>query len=184
MATRMRQRPCIKHFSHSHPLRPVEVKEEAEIICCGCELDLCGSAYKCTKSKCEFFLHRSCFELPRELNHNSHSHHLLTLVSSPCSEDDNNRYSCNACGDYGTGFAYQCSSCKFNLHIGCALLPKTLKHVDHNHELSLVFSSSSDKGAARFTCDACSKVIPEGFWFYYCPDCDYGTDLLCTIPLC
>ncbi|KAF9665450.1 hypothetical protein SADUNF_Sadunf16G0123800 [Salix dunnii] len=111
-------RPCVRHFSHSHPLRPVDVKEEEEIICSGCELDLSGSAYKCTKSICDFFLHKSCFELPRELEHPSHPQHLLVLLSSPPCDDS--KFTCNACADYGTSFAYHCTTCHFNLHVGNA----------------------------------------------------------------
>ncbi|KAJ9158689.1 hypothetical protein P3X46_024250 [Hevea brasiliensis] len=176
------RRPCIKHSSHSHPLRPVDVKEEEEIICSGCELDLSGSAYKCSKSKCDFFLHKSCFELPGELEHNSHSQHLLTLL--PCPPNHDSKFTCNACGDYGTAFTYHCLTCQFNLHVGCAFLPNTIKHVDHNHPLTLFYSSSMERGCTTFTCDACSKDVPQSHWIYYCPDCDYGTDLACTIPQC
>ncbi|KAG8646892.1 hypothetical protein MANES_09G038700v8 [Manihot esculenta] len=102
------RRPCIKHFSHSHPLRPVDVKEEEELVCSGCELDLSGSAYKCSKSNCEFSLHKSCFELPGELEHNTHSQHLLTLLPSPPKHDS--KFTCDACGDYGTVFTYHANS--------------------------------------------------------------------------
>jgi hypothetical protein len=174
-------RPCVKHFSHSHPLRPVDVKEEEEIICSGCELDLSGSAYKCTKSTCDFFLHKSCFELPRELEHTSHPQHLLVLLSSPPGDDS--KFTCNACGDYGTSFAYHCATCQFNLHVGCAFLPKTMKHVDHNHPLTLLYSTNFlDKEGLVFTCDVCRKEVSQTSWVYYCLDCDYGTDLHCTTP--
>ncbi|EEF50215.1 uncharacterized protein LOC8289306 [Ricinus communis] len=175
-------RPCVKHFSHSHPLRPADVKEDEEIICFGCELDLSGSAYKCSKSKCVFLLHKSCFELPKELQHDSHSEHLLTLLPSP--PQDDSKFTCNACGDYGTAFAYHCAVCRFNLHVGCAFLPKNIKHVDHSHPLTLFYSSLMERGSTSFTCDACRKKVSQGYWIYYCPECDYGTDLACTIPEC
>ncbi|KAK8562597.1 hypothetical protein V6N13_018820 [Hibiscus sabdariffa] len=52
---------------------------------------------------------------------------------SPSSRDyhDARFFLCDACDDYGTGFDYHCSVCEFDLHVGCARLPKTIKHVDH-----------------------------------------------------
>ncbi|CAL1379698.1 unnamed protein product [Linum trigynum] len=196
------RRPCVKHFSHSHPLRPVEVKEEEELICSGCELDLSGSAYRCRKSSSccdDFYLHRSCFELPKVLqlpmDHVSGHQHPMLLLDTPPKEDDDDEYPkfvCNACGDYGTGFTYRCSStsCQsFNLHVTCAFLPNTIKHVDHQHPLSLFSSStsldikgisSSSSSSSIFTCDVCRKQVPQNCWIYYCSECDYGTDLACT----
>ncbi|CAN1169012.1 hypothetical protein LINPERHAP2_LOCUS28156, partial [Linum perenne] len=150
----MRRRPCVKHFSHAHPLRPIDVKEEEELICSGCELDLYGSAYTCSKSACEFYLHSSCFDLPKQLqfppDHVSRHQHPLVLLPSPSrengDEDEYPKFVCNACGDYGTGFTY--SSETFNLHVTCAFLPDVIK-----------------------------KQVPENCWIYYCLECDYGTDL-------
>ncbi|KAK3224043.1 hypothetical protein Dsin_011068 [Dipteronia sinensis] len=94
-------RPAVKHLNHCHALRPFDAKEEDEIICSGCELDLKNSsAFKCTKSECDFFLHKECFRLPRELQHKFHPDHPLKLLFSlPYSEG---MFTCNACGDYGT----------------------------------------------------------------------------------
>ncbi|KAF2601986.1 hypothetical protein F2Q70_00028829 [Brassica cretica] len=59
------RKPSVRHPSHNHPLRGHKALAEEEIICSGCELDLIGAAFKCTKSECDYFLHKSCFELPR-----------------------------------------------------------------------------------------------------------------------
>ncbi|KAM1781221.1 hypothetical protein EV1_039199 [Malus domestica] len=73
----------VKHFNHCHELCPFQVQEEDDeiIICSGCDLELMmnsgASAYKCSKSKCEFYLHDLCFELPRQIKHKSHPQHPL-----------------------------------------------------------------------------------------------------------
>ncbi|KAK2637149.1 hypothetical protein Ddye_031947 [Dipteronia dyeriana] len=77
-------RPAVKHISHCHALCPFNAKEEDEIICSGCELDLKNSsAFKCTKSECDFFLHKECFQLPREVQHKFHPDHPLKLLFNP-----------------------------------------------------------------------------------------------------
>ncbi|KAF2602908.1 hypothetical protein F2Q70_00028830 [Brassica cretica] len=60
------RKPSVRHPSHNHPLRGHKALAEEEIICSGCDLDLIGAAFKCTKSECDYFLHKSCFELPQK----------------------------------------------------------------------------------------------------------------------
>ncbi|XWS40149.1 hypothetical protein CRYUN_Cryun18bG0115400 [Craigia yunnanensis] len=123
----------LNHFNHSHPLRPIRVKAEEELICSGCGVDLSGPAYKCSKSNCEFLLHSSYFTLEAVIEHESHLDHPLTLLSTPLKHYRNKRFICIACGNYGTSFDNHCSSCDdfADLHVGCASLPITMKHVDH-----------------------------------------------------
>ncbi|XWS67775.1 hypothetical protein CRYUN_Cryun04dG0034300 [Craigia yunnanensis] len=180
------RRSCVNHFSHKHPLRPIKVEAEEELICSGCGLDLSGSALKCSKSNCEFILHKSCFNLEPVLQHNYHPDHPLTLLSTPPKYYRNKLFICDACGDHGTSFDYHCSSCQLDLHVGCAFSPKTMNHVDHQHPLTLFYSSSCNRGNdnVTFICDVCNEVVPKKHWVYYCEKCDYGTHLLCTIPAC
>ncbi|KAJ4904227.1 Cysteine/Histidine-rich C1 domain family protein [Raphanus sativus] len=114
-------RPSVRHPSHNHPLRIFKSQEEDEIICSGCELDLIGQAFKCTKKDCDYFLHKSCFDLPRETNHKSHLNHPLTLLHSP---PYGHSYTCDACGQYGSGFTYNCSECQYDVHVGCVFIPE------------------------------------------------------------
>ncbi|XP_044489342.1 uncharacterized protein LOC123213810 [Mangifera indica] len=174
-------RQTVKHFSHQHPLRPFEPKDQDEIICSGCELDLLissSSAYRCTKSNCDYFLHKSCFELPRELQHKFHPAHPLILLSSPAY--DCGRFICNACDDYGTAFNYHCPTCKYDLHVACSKLPHTLNVEHDDHPLALFSSSSCDRGIETFVCDNCNCIVRKTRWVYYCPDCDYGMDICCA----
>ncbi|EOX97763.1 hypothetical protein QUC31_015515 [Theobroma cacao] len=104
-------RSCVNHLSHNHPLRPIEVKAEEELICSGCGLELSGSAYKCSKSNCQFLLHKSRFILEPVLEHKSHPDHPLTLLFPSPQIYRNEWFICNACCDLGTSFDYHCSSC-------------------------------------------------------------------------
>ncbi|CAN8276959.1 unnamed protein product [Cochlearia groenlandica] len=167
-------RQSVRHPSHNHPLRVYKSKEEDEIVCSGCELDLIGQAFKCIKSECDFFLHKSCFDLPSEINHKSHKDHPLTLLYFP--PDDSYIYTCHACDQYGSGFTYHCSKCKYNLHVGCANFHETIECEDHEHPLVLLYCTPS-KGheGTIFTCSACEDTISEDLWVYYCKECDYGT---------
>ncbi|CAK9183821.1 unnamed protein product [Ilex paraguariensis] len=63
----------LQHFSHEHPLIPMEVPKEkgGQVTCCaGCLKPILGAAYSCTaisnttNTACYFFLHKRCAELP------------------------------------------------------------------------------------------------------------------------
>ncbi|KAB2064161.1 hypothetical protein ES319_A09G001700v1 [Gossypium barbadense] len=177
-------RPCVKHYSHNHPLRPIDqIQEDEELVCSGCGLQVIGSTLMCTKSDCDFLLHKSCFKLNPLLLHQSHPNHFLQLLPTP--PRNANFFICDACNDYGTGFDYHCSLCKFNLHVGCSRLPKTVNHMDHQHLLTLYYSFSCiDHNITSFVCDVCGQHLENKLWVYYCDKCDYGIHSRCTIPHC
>jgi hypothetical protein len=52
--------------------------EENEVVCSRCDKSVCGPAYKCPLYN--FFLHKSCAELPLEIKHPVHPNHTLILV--------------------------------------------------------------------------------------------------------
>ena len=64
----VRRRPSTVHstFSHPHSLFLVDNKDGIECKACGSACS--GLAYGCTKY-CNFFLHKSCAEFPREIRH-------------------------------------------------------------------------------------------------------------------
>ncbi|KAF3498559.1 hypothetical protein DY000_02053986 [Brassica cretica] len=127
-------RPSVRHPSHNHPLRVFKAQNEDEIICSGCELDLTGQAFKCTKQS----------------------------------------YECDACGEYGSGFTYNCSVCKYDVHVGCAFIPETVDREDHKHPLTLLYKIPCEDGK-MYVCDVCEEEVSENLWTYYCKECDYGT---------
>ncbi|CAH8265932.1 unnamed protein product [Arabidopsis lyrata] len=167
-------RPSVRHPSHNHPLRVFKARDKDEVVCSGCELELTGQAFKCMKSDCDYFLHKSCFDLPRETNHKSHPNHSLTLLHSP---PYGQSYTCDACGEYGSGFTYNCSECQYDVHVGCAFIPETVEREDHEHPLTLLYNTpcKGREDGAKFICDVCEEDMSENLWVYYCKECDYGT---------
>ncbi|KAI8558901.1 hypothetical protein RHMOL_Rhmol04G0132400 [Rhododendron molle] len=122
-----------------------------------------ADALRCTTCY-SFFLHKSCGELPREMNHLGH-HLKLNSAYAPC----------DACGQSKASLRYSCSSCAFCLDSGCASLPETIEHTSlHQHPLTLLPKLSV------FCCDACGITHEEAGLPYHCaascnfwvhPDC-------------
>ncbi|KAL1535910.1 hypothetical protein AAHA92_28633 [Salvia divinorum] len=171
----------IKHFSHPHVLKQMEIEEKKAKICSACECELSGSAYCCTESYCTFNLHKDCFDSPREVRHKSHLEHPLTLLAAPPYSDG---FTCNACLKDGKAFAYNCAACSFDLHIDCVRWPDAVARPDHKHDLTLYYSSPAAAGsgqeAATFECDVCRNPVHEMAWLYLCRECDFGTHLECV----
>ncbi|ESR61712.1 hypothetical protein CICLE_v10014060mg [Citrus x clementina] len=153
-----------KHLSHHHLLALLENERNDDIECHACEnLIIQGhSAYGC--DPCRFYLHKSCFELPKVMKHISDSHY-LTLQNSSFSER------CTACGQQLKGNAiYHCETCDFDLDLDCAAQHPSIKldwkassddhdenrdgirHYSHYHHLTVL-----DVGDAE--CQLCHKNI-------------------------
>lgn len=169
------------HFSHRHPLHLQESEDkhqQEEIICSGCELDIQSNlAYTCTKPTCNFILHKSCLELPRQIRHKSHPKHSLSLVPSPPYNDG--EFTCDACGDSGHAFTFHCSTCKFDLHVECASLPETEEIEEHEHALTLFYCFPFEEEKDNFCCEVCHFPLAKSCWIYCCLACNYGTHLEC-----
>ncbi|GAB4846392.1 hypothetical protein Ancab_025397 [Ancistrocladus abbreviatus] len=159
----------IKHFSHPHALREYKFQERHRIVCDACELDLLGEAYGC--AKCDFHLHKSCFEAPRELEHGGHPKHTLKLLSR--TPYPAGRVICNGCGEENRGFDYHCACCNYDLHIDCAHLPKVMKRDDHRHTLALYYSFPYFQYSGEEYCDVCRNSIDKRRWVYGCRQCKY-----------
>ncbi|CAN6464071.1 unnamed protein product [Victoria cruziana] len=175
----------IYHFSHVHPLQlnsalcPSARNGRARIHCCGTDVDAAesGPIYGC--HRCNFFIHEACSELRPYIRHPSHSSHTLTLVPiSPYL--DYGTAECDACAKtIDGGFFYHCTHCDYDLHAGCAFLPRSLRHASHSHHLSLDFSSAYGKSA--YECDICRRRIVRKTWFYHCKACDYEAHVDCAV---
>jgi hypothetical protein len=124
------------------------------------------------KSASWFILHKSCAELPRELEHPLHPKHPLLLIYEYSLEREIKCEGCNRENDLW-GLIYYCSHCNFSLESKCASLPLTVQaEIHHEHPLTLVRRSNS------FTCDACGK---EGKgMFYLCAVCPFLVHLQCS----
>ncbi|KAG8391327.1 hypothetical protein BUALT_Bualt01G0176300 [Buddleja alternifolia] len=169
----------IKHFSHPHVIKAMELEQKNAKVCSACECELSGSAYCCTEPHCTFNLHKTCFDSPMELRHKSHLEHPLTLLATPPYNDG---FTCNACLKDGKAFVYNCAACTYDLHIDCVQWPETVNRPDHKHNLALYYSSplAEANPDATFMCDVCKNPVHEMAWVYYCRECDFGTHLECV----
>lgn len=126
------EREKIKHFSHKHLLFLLENKRNGKLICVACEKNIQANhpAYGC--HHCEFYLQKSCVELPREIQHPLHRHPLS--LPNPYSKE---YHECDACHKHYYGFSYSCQDCDFNLDLDCSLLLPSIKLRRHKHVLTL-----------------------------------------------
>ncbi|KAL5549827.1 hypothetical protein UlMin_000003 [Ulmus minor] len=156
----------IEHFSHQHPMPVVEIDPQHHIQCFACQSLCSGPAYACRA--CEYFLHKSCADLPREIQqHHDHSFHPLFLPS------DNYCHQPKASDDlhHLTNSVFLCLNCDFKIHFICGPLPSTIKHECHIHPLILV--GSIDANFEEYYCDVCEFQRNPRTRVYYCKDCQY-----------
>lgn len=106
------QRPTLEHFSHPKHLLILNEYAllEEDDNCHVCDKPVIGTpTYTCTTDAfdCEnFYLHKSCAELPTLINHHTHNKHSLALLPRP------DKKVCNVCG-CDVKFAYACKDCNF-----------------------------------------------------------------------
>ncbi|KAL4607521.1 hypothetical protein ACB092_09G180700 [Castanea dentata] len=97
----------IKYFSHEHVLKLTnEVLNNTK--CDGCVRDFLPPFYGCTR--CNFFLHKSCVELPKIKRHPLHRHPLTLNYWSYS-------FCCAFCGQECNGLRYNCQLCNYDLNV-------------------------------------------------------------------
>ncbi|XP_021902876.1 uncharacterized protein LOC110818343 [Carica papaya] len=155
----------IEHFSHEHTL--IFSNEGADNKCCdGCGIPISSPFYSC--EECDFFLHKTCAELPRNKVFSFHQH-TLTLHSDGV-------FPCRACSIDSNGFSYRCERCSFGLDLRCSSIPDTLIHQAHRHNLFVFF-----KDDREHKCNGCGALEKNGL---QCCECWYFLDFKCaTLPL-
>ncbi|KAK6933688.1 DC1, partial [Dillenia turbinata] len=163
------------HFSHIHPLQPLQLDKDEVLYCRACEQIIFQPFHGCLP--CNYYIHDQCLNTPRWLQHPSHPCHYLTL--SPLPTYPSASYSCNACGREGKAFSYGCARCDFDLHMQCASLPTSALIRAHPHKLNLTFQPTCAPNT-NFTCDVCHAAVDYRYWMYYCATCDFGTHLWCA----
>ncbi|KAB1202271.1 hypothetical protein CJ030_MR8G010105 [Morella rubra] len=154
----------IQHFSHEHPLMLTNEPNINE-QCDGCVRPIFSPFYSCTR--CKFFLHKSCVELPREKRHPLHQHPLI-LLSNRLHFDD--LFRCNACRRYCNGFSYCCEDCNFDLDVKCGSISNVFTHDGHVHRL-ILFTSG------LYFCSGCNSATRYGF---SCDNCEFKLDFRCA----
>ncbi|MBA0808885.1 hypothetical protein Gohar_024588 [Gossypium harknessii] len=154
----------IEHVSHEHCLVLGDMTEDdVDKHCDGCTLSILGSFYSCLQ--CNFFLHKSCADIPMK-KHHWFDIHLLNL-------ETNCIFQCDICLKQCCGFVYNCDECEFSFCLKCAMIPDTLDYLSHEHPL---FWDSKYKGK----CHACGLGVYDG---YRCKSCKYAVHFECiTLP--
>lgn len=163
----------MNHFSHEHPLK-LDVNISRKTTCSACKQSLSGSFYACFS--CNFFLHKTCFDLPQTLKHESDQRHNLVLLPSPAYPEG--FFKCNACGTHGNGFSYHCPDCQIDLHTTCASMPPSINNAAHGHTLGLCFTPPYENHQG-FSCDIC-KQPGSNHWLYRCGLCDFDVHMECA----
>ena len=171
----------ILHFLHGHPLSLISNINADEYHNCACHV--CGKGtctddpvtYACGCAKADycknFYLHKSCFELPQQIFHPFHQipNHPLILRRSSYRR-------CNACTkDTAFGFAYECQKCNFFLHIECSTAEMAAAVTYEGHDHLLQFKEILNLGN-KLHCNACNKSAYDSYAFS-CLDLDCGFDL-------
>lgn len=168
----------IEYFDHEHPLCFKKVLEQNGIaICKACFLEISDEAYAC--NSCEYYVHKTCTNLPWEVLHPLHPQHslnLLSLLRDPY-------YPCNGCRDLAKGFAYACFMCDFKLDVKCALLrvPKIetqrLKEMEERRPELCLFNKAHQLSFVNVKvdldrrCSFCERDLKGPI--YFCEDCGY-----------
>jgi hypothetical protein len=162
----------IKHISHEHDLKLIDVQLENDEKCDGCMWPISPPFYTCTP--CRFFLHKSCVELPSKKSHSLHQHPLILLTEPP---DAVTCFICDACKRPCNGFIYRCDKCDFQLDVQCSLRSDIMNHKGHEPH-QLILSSTSNYGE-------CSSCDNHGIIFGCASsdDCKFTLDFKCaTLP--
>lgn len=155
----------VKHFSH--PKHPLVLKENDVIgddtVCYGCNEPVTGvPTYTCASpddfDSQNFYFHKSCAELPTQINHHKHNIHSLTLFPR-------RHRLCDVCGGAWDLFTYSCIDCDFYVCVFCALEQRVLHHEGHNEHTLM-----STKKKALFSCVACSEEAKDSS--YVCTICE------------
>ncbi|KAJ0865199.1 putative chromatin regulator PHD family [Helianthus annuus] len=141
------------------------IKQAFQCPCACCEQKITylhRFYYKC--DKCDYSLHKLCQQIPKELQHASHSAHSLTLFL----EDSQGQ--CHMCKSTPRHMQlrYGCSKCMFSICLDCAIDDvqyHTIYHPSHQHPL-IPFCRHKQISTE---CDACGKEH-RGV-FYECSTC-------------
>ncbi|KAL5543134.1 hypothetical protein UlMin_010844, partial [Ulmus minor] len=166
----------IPPICHEEPMTLEEKKHEDGIKCYSCQLPCSGPTYTC--KTCKYFFHKSCMELPPEIQQPLHPHHPLKRhILRPFQT-----LSCESCHENFPFIVFQCNKCNFNLCPQCISLKPTIKHQQHNHPLCLV----DNKDKYLHHCDGfgtyCRQVVvpnEDKRYVLRCVECDFNLHLLC-----
>ncbi|XVE68397.1 hypothetical protein DITRI_Ditri09bG0065000 [Diplodiscus trichospermus] len=185
-----------KHLLHKHDLTLIEMGEENhDVRCSGCMDIIYGPAYICTtcdmslENEDDFAMHKSCAELPPQIQRDGYHPHALSFCFTIM-------IVCDGCGRLRVSIiSYTCIDCLFNLCCGCACtiafskdeseiakhealegrrIKTTIHHFSHIHQLTrcwffLPYFTDED---IKPSCVACKKNL-HGTVSYICLPCTF-----------
>ncbi|PPR99143.1 hypothetical protein GOBAR_AA21515 [Gossypium barbadense] len=155
----------IKHLSHPHNLIfSNDVKDDK--YCDGCVLFISSSVYHC--AQCDFFLHKSCAELPKKLYIWGHMH------VRPFTLNLHADFLCCVCRfRFNNCFSYDCNVCGDRYCVRCVQLSDTPTCQGHEHRLSYY-------GNCTGQCSGCGNNVK---YAYVCKECKFAVEYDClTLP--
>ncbi|PIN21208.1 hypothetical protein CDL12_06089 [Handroanthus impetiginosus] len=127
-------------------------------------------------------VHPLCAPFPLEIKsrHDSHEHELVAMRREA-------QLLCDACGEEHKGLFFSCKeySCDFFIHKDCAILPRIIDSVVHDHLLAFSYSAFGtvfDPITSKFLrrCQICRKLFRRTA-AYYCQHCSKTIHLNCAI---
>ncbi|XP_040942086.1 uncharacterized protein [Gossypium hirsutum] len=165
----------IEHCKHKHYLMLSDnIREHGDKCCDGCFLFISPKFYHC--SRCDFFLHKSCAELPKMKlfsKHNICGETEFFSGSKPFILTSDCMFSCELCEYLSNGFSYKCNECGSQICLRCLdlFLQDAVKIPGHKHPLLFYYDYEEQ-------CCACGRDIICAFC---CKDCNFHICNLCVI---
>ncbi|MBA0631344.1 hypothetical protein Godav_000226 [Gossypium davidsonii] len=164
----------IEHFKHKHYLMLSDnIREHGDKCCDGCLLLISAKFYHC--SRCDFFLHKSCAELPKMKLFSKHACGETEFFSGlkPLILTSDCMFKCGLCRYLSNGFSYKCNECGSQICLRCFALglQEVVKFPGHKHPLLVYYDY-------RGQCSACGKDILCPF---RCKDCYIHLCLWCVV---
>ncbi|RVW35976.1 hypothetical protein CK203_078260 [Vitis vinifera] len=136
------------HFSHEHPLELTNLWPQGHTVCSGCKMSIVAGKDYYTCKPCSYYLHSTCYNLPRLIQHPADPNHDLNLVPSASFDckacglrgsethrfhphalklefappySNSKGFRCDICGNLGSDhWLYRCSGCDCDTHLACA----------------------------------------------------------------
>ncbi|TYI99312.1 hypothetical protein E1A91_A13G008600v1 [Gossypium mustelinum] len=161
----------IEYFKHKHYLMLSDkIREHGDKCCDGCLLLISAKFYHC--SRCDFFLQKSCAELPKMTLVPTHicrgtqfSGLKPIILTSDC------MFKCESCWFISNGFSYKCNECGSPVCLRCMThhFQDVVKIPGHKHPLLFYYDNKgqcSAWGADFNGADGCKDCN-----FYLCLRC-------------
>ncbi|KAB2046898.1 hypothetical protein ES319_A13G008500v1 [Gossypium barbadense] len=144
------------------------ITKHGDKCCDGCLLLISAKFYHCLR--CDFFLHKSCAELPKMeliLDHHCVGKPFSGLkpfiLTSDC------MFQCDQWRYLSNGFSYKCR-CGYQMCVRCVILQCEVKIPGHKHPLLFYYDYKEQ-------CNGCGTDINKA---YRCKDCNFGLCFYCV----